>query len=249
MNRKRTLLRPEVALAGIGASSAAAFGVLAATAQKPHGILGDLKLRQHIPRYGRRTKKAVTPLGSLAKEWSVLPGAGLVGAKLLRDGNKEGAIAVVGSTLAAIAASHILLPQSTPPPGRKAPFDPHFPSGHALHSTAFLAATAWVFGREGSTSSKLIAAGAGALAGALGVDRLIHDRHWTSDVVGGWLAAIAIASAAASVYEISKRKSAPKKKRAQSQNRPARKGLRTVRREKESVSRRLVFAGRRRGIP
>ena len=229
MNRKRNQLRPEVALAGVGASSAAAFGVLAATAQKPHGILDDLKLRQHIPSYGRRTKKAVTPLGYLAKEWSVLPGAGLVGAKLLHDGNKEGAIAVVGSALAAIAASHIFdatLPQSTPPPGRKAPFDPHFPSGHALHSTALLATTAWVFGREGSTNGKLIAAGAGALAGALGVDRLIQDRHWTSDVVAGWLAAIAIASTAASVYELSKRKSAPKKKRAQSQNRPARKGKR-----------------------
>src|SRR5215203_351763 len=116
MNRRTNLLRPEVALAGIGASSAAAFGVLAARAKKPDTILGDLKLRQYMPSYGRRTKKAVTPLTYLAKEWSVLPGAALAGAKLLRDGNNAGAIAVVTSALAAIAASHIFdatLPQKT----------------------------------------------------------------------------------------------------------------------------------------
>ena len=222
-------MRPEVALAGIGASSAAAFGVLAAKAKKPDTILGDLKLRGYLPSYGRRTKKAVTPLGYLAKEWSVLSGAGLLGSKLLYDGNKAGAAAVVTSAIAAIAASHIFdatLPQKTPPPGRKAPFDPHFPSGHALHSTTVLATAAWVLSRDGAGNNKMIAAGAGALAGAMGVDRLIQDRHWTSDVVAGWLAAVAIASATAFVYELSKRKSAPEKKRARSNNRPARKGKR-----------------------
>jgi membrane-associated phospholipid phosphatase len=196
--------QPEIALAAASGAAATAFGVLTRRSLAPRTIFGDLRLRARLPRYGRKTKKVAFQFGYLGKEWSVLPVAGLLGAKLFSDDRKAGAAAIVTATLAAVAASHIFdvaLPQKTPPPGRRAPMDPHFPSGHALHSTALLGIAAWVLAREGLANRKAIAGGAGALAFALGFDRLVQDRHWTSDVIAGWLAAISISALAAAGYE------------------------------------------------
>jgi len=200
--------RPEIPIGGASVAAAAAFALLTSRTSKPRTILGDLKLRSRIPGYGRRSKKAAVQFGYLGKEWSALSAAGLAGAKLLREQRRAGAAAVAAATLGAIGASHLfdaVLPQKTPPPGRKAPADPHFPSGHALHSTAVLTIGAWVLSREGMLSGKAAATGAAVLALALGFDRLVQDRHWTSDVVAGWLAAISIAGLAATGYEVATR--------------------------------------------
>ena len=195
---------PHYALAGVSGIAATAFGVLASRTRQPRSILGDLRLRSRIPRYGKKAKKVAMPFGSLGKEWSALSMAAATSATLLRKNRHAAAAATLGATFASIAASHIfdaVLPQKTPPPGRRAPTDPHFPSGHALHSTTILAIAAWVLSREGLAHKKAIAASAGMLAFSLGFDRLMHDRHWTSDVVAGWLAAISIAALAAAGYE------------------------------------------------
>ncbi len=196
--------RPEAALAGAGLLATTAFAILAAKSVRPRTVLEDLRLRRLFPSYGRRTKKVAFQFGYLGKEVAVLPAAAVIAAYLLSEGRKAGATAVLSATAIGTAASHIFdvtLPQKTPPPGRRAPFDPHFPSGHALHSATFLAIAAWVLGREGIADRRALTVGAGALAASLGVDRLIQDRHWTSDVVGGWLAAVGIASFTAAAYE------------------------------------------------
>ena len=196
--------KPQYALTGVSAVAALGFGILASRTRKPRTILGDLRLRTRIPRYSRKAEKVAIPFGYLGKEKAVLPLAGLTGARLLLEGKKAGAAAVIVASAAAIGASHlfdVILKQRTPPPGRKAPADPHFPSGHALHSTALLTISAWVLSREGLVDKKTAATGAGVLALALGFDRLVHDRHWTSDVVAGWLAAISIAGLVATGYE------------------------------------------------
>jgi undecaprenyl-diphosphatase len=197
----------EYPLSAVSVATAAAFAVLAKKNLRPRTILGDIRMRARLPRYGRKTRKAVIPFGYLGKELGLMPIAGIASAKLLMDGRKQGAIAIAAATLTSIAASHVfdrVLQQRTPPPGRKAPADPHFPSGHALHSTAVLGIGAWVLTREGIAGKKAAIAGAAALAAALGFDRLVQDRHWTTDVVGGWLAAISIASLAAAGYELSR---------------------------------------------
>ena len=196
--------KPQYPLAGASTVAALGFGLLASRTRKPRTILGDLRFRMRIPRYSPMAKKVAIPFGYLGKENAVLPLAGLTGAKLLFEGRKAGAAAVVVASAAAIGASHlfdVILKQRTPPPGRRAPADPHFPSGHALHSTALLAISAWVLSREGLIEKKTAATGAGVLALALGFDRLVQDRHWTSDVVAGWLAAISIAGLVATGYE------------------------------------------------
>lgn len=199
--------RPEVSLSAASILAGAAFTALASHTLEPRSILTDLRLRSRLPRYGKRSKKAAIQFGYLGKEWTVLPAAGAIGAKLVLENRKNGAAAVIAAALGAVGASHLfdrVLPQRTPPPGRKAPADPHFPSGHALHSTALLAIGAWVLSRERMLSGRAAATGASVLALALGFDRLVQDRHWTSDVVAGWLAAISIAGLVASVYEASR---------------------------------------------
>lgn len=230
MNRIRVSdAKPELALAGIGVASAAGFAFLASKVLHPRTVLGDLRVRHHLPSYSRGARKAVLPFGYLGKEWAVLPGAGMLAAKLLRDGSQPGAAAVLTATLGAIAASHIFdvtLPQKTPPPGRKAPLDAHFPSGHALHSASLLATAAWVWSRERKADNRVVAAVAGGLAASLGVDRLIHDRHWTSDIMAGWLAALSIAAFTSAGYEVAMKRTTTKRKRARSPNSPARNGKR-----------------------
>lgn len=223
----RIRMNPHYALAGVSGAAAAAFGVLAARSLEPRTILGDLRLRSRIPRYGRKTGKIAVPFGYLGKEWPVVSMAALTCARLLRENRRSAAGATAFATFAAIAASHIFdaaLPQKTPPPGRRAPTDPHFPSGHALHSTSLLGIAAWVLSREGLADRRVIGAGAGILALGLGFDRLVQDRHWTSDVVAGWLAAISIAALAAAGYEKSSRGgSSPRpSRRSRSPGRPSR---------------------------
>src|SRR5215212_3558753 len=193
----------------LSAAAAIAFSLLAKKNLKPRTILGDLRMRAHLPRYNRKAKKVAVPFGYLGKEQAVLPIAGLAAANLFSDDRREGALAIMAATLASVGASHLfdrILQQRTPPPGRRAPADPHFPSGHALHSTALLGIAAWVLAREGLAEKKAVGISAGVLALALGFDRLVQDRHWTTDVVAGWLAAIAIAGVAAASYEVGRPK-------------------------------------------
>jgi membrane-associated phospholipid phosphatase len=217
---RRKSKRAEIALSTVGAASALGFGVLTSKTLAPRTIFHDIKLRSLIPRYGKKSKKVAFQFGYLGKEWAVLPAAAAVAIKLLLEDRDTGAIAVVAGTLAAIGASHIFdvaLPQKTPPPGRHAPRSPHYPSGHALHSATTLGIGSWVLAREGFAERKAIAAGATALAVALGFDRLIQDRHWTSDVVGGWLAALSLAALTAAAYERFNREgSSPRRARRKS---------------------------------
>ena len=202
--KAKPTIETEIALAAAGALSSAAFSALAAKTVKPRTIFHDLRLRRMIPARGRKTSRAAYYVGFPGKEYSVLTAAAALATYLVRENKKAGAVAVLSATAIGTAASRIFdvtMPQKTPPPGRRAPLDPHFPSGHALHSATFLAIAAWVLGREGIADKGTITVGAAALAASLGIDRLIQDRHWTTDVVGGWLAAIGIASFTAAAYE------------------------------------------------
>jgi membrane-associated phospholipid phosphatase len=80
-----------------------------------------------------------------------------------------------------------------------------------------LGAAAWVLSREGFIDKKTAAVTASVLAISLGFDRLVQDRHWTSDVVAGWLAAISIAGLAAAGYESARPRRIKRRARASRQ--------------------------------
>jgi undecaprenyl-diphosphatase len=79
--------------------------------------------------------------------------------------------------------------------------EPAFPSGHTADATAVLATGAYILVREELTSPRVAAPIVAALALSVGASRVALGWHWTSDVIGGWLTGIAVASGCAIVYE------------------------------------------------
>ena len=79
--------------------------------------------------------------------------------------------------------------------------EPAFPSGHTADATAVLATGAYILVREELTSPTVVAPVVAALALSVGASRVALGWHWTSDVVGGWLTGISVASGCAIVYE------------------------------------------------
>ncbi len=76
-----------------------------------------------------------------------------------------------------------------------------FPSGHATLAVAMCGTLAYVLWRE-RLLPRVAAIGAGvALPVVVGISRVYLDMHWATDIAGGWLAGLIVASAAAAAYE------------------------------------------------
>lgn len=77
-----------------------------------------------------------------------------------------------------------------------------FPSGHATTSAAVALAAIVVAWRSRSWAVRwVVAAVAFVLAAAVGFSRMILGVHFLSDVVGGWIGAVALVCALAAVLE------------------------------------------------
>ena len=117
---------------------------------------------------------------------------------------RAGAGAVVlASALAAVLGPVFdrVLPQPPAPPGHPSSRDPVFPSGHAFGPTAMALTSAYVLGRESFGRSGVALPVALAYPLLSGGGKIVEDRHWTSDVVGGWLAGLALSAACLAAYE------------------------------------------------
>jgi membrane-associated phospholipid phosphatase len=81
------------------------------------------------------------------------------------------------------------------------PERPGFPSGHTSAGTAMALALGYGLIREGIAPRVGLAV---AITSPLlvGVSRIFLDRHWASDVVGGWIVGTALAGAVCVLYEL-----------------------------------------------
>jgi undecaprenyl-diphosphatase len=148
-----------------------------------------------------RAARTVTDLGAIAVVAAVALAAGCV---LWRRGARLGlAIAPAVSLGAAGVAAAIgksLVGRSRPPIGLRLvnETEPSFPSGHTTDATALYLALALVvaivvFRRP--LARILVVAGAGLLAGIVGLSRLELGLHWPTDVMAGWALGATIALA------------------------------------------------------
>lgn len=80
--------------------------------------------------------------------------------------------------------------------------EPAFPSGHTTNATAVLTTAAWLLAREGLVPLPIGAACVIAVVALTGASRVALGWHWGTDVLGGWLTGIAVASGCAMLYEM-----------------------------------------------
>ncbi|HKY35782.1 MAG TPA: phosphatase PAP2 family protein [Polyangiaceae bacterium] len=154
--------------------------------------------------HGRALRTAALSTTPLGKWWGYLPASFATARQLLLRGRGAGAAAVAGTALLAALTPPLLkklLPQRLAPPERDR-FSKHsYPSGHALQTSAVAVITSYVLLREGMAPRWFVAP-AGLASLAAGAGRLLLDRHWTSDVIGGYCAGIALGATGAGVYEL-----------------------------------------------
>ena len=173
---------------------------------KPHRTAHfDGRVRGKFPRRRRQvTKKLANLIGPLGKEWIHGPVAAVIALVLWKEGRRSGAAAVIASSALSAGLSHLFEATITPrkpPPGRHSPTEPSFPSGHSLETSAVSLTVAYVLAREGLADGRIAIPAALAVPAISGIGRLYLDRHWSTDVMAGWLAGVTVAAGCAAAYE------------------------------------------------
>jgi membrane-associated phospholipid phosphatase len=202
--------------AAFSASSVAGFALLARavarreTAAIDHEVHRQTKIDKGEP--GRETAEKVSPVG---KWWTYVPAAVLTGAYVFARRGKErddesrvaGMVTIIAAAAVAASVNHLfddLLPQPPPPPGRP-PDHPVFPSGHAFGTMSVAMTAAYVLSREELAKAAIVFPVALAVPLVSSAARMIEEKHWVSDVIGGYLAAAGLSSAALTAYEAVRR--------------------------------------------
>ncbi len=119
-----------------------------------------------------------------------------------------GAAAIVVASGLAFGLSRAFdrwLPQPPAPPGHEERDKPVFPSGHTFGPSAVGITAAYVLSYEGDARVRVAAPIAVVLPALLGGTRMLDERHWLSDVAGGLLGGIAVASVCLAGYEMTGR--------------------------------------------
>jgi undecaprenyl-diphosphatase len=158
----------------------------------------------------RKQRKLVRAFGAvsqpLGKWYAHLPLALATGYALGRQGRPAAAAAVAGASVGAIVLSRAverILPQRPPPPERREPWEQSYPSGHSFETTAVALAGGYVLVREG-VWRPWTAMPLALVAAASGLGKFVMNRHWASDLVGGYCAGVALGSACAGAYELAR---------------------------------------------
>ena len=204
-----------LALAAAATAAAAGFGVLAAAVARRDTARADEKVRKRAsPRRGHPARQAADAISPAGKWWTYVPAALAASAFVLKSdeasddagahSRRAGAGAITLAGVVATGLNHAFdrwLPQPPAPPGRKNRRKPVFPSGHAFGPTAVGLSAAYVLAREGIARPAVAVPAALAVPVVTAGGRLIDEKHWASDLVGGYLGGFALAAACVAAYE------------------------------------------------
>ena len=94
-----------------------------------------------------------------------------------------------------------VLPQPPSPPGHERG-KPVFPSGHTFGPLAVGLAGSYVLGRERLVSPRFSVPAALTIPLVSAATRVVEEKHWGSDVLGGALGGVAVAGAILAAYEL-----------------------------------------------
>ncbi len=194
-------------LFGVAAAAAAGFALVSSRVVRGKTSRFDRSAQAAVHEHrSEATQTAAKLSGPLGKWYAHLPAALAVGFRLERAGRSRGAIAVLASSVGAALLSRTLdrvLTRRLPPPERGEPWEQSYPSGHALETSALAVTSGYVLIREELATPW--AGGPLSLASlASGLGRLWLDRHWTSDLLGGYCAGISFGATCAGIYELTR---------------------------------------------
>lgn len=201
-----------VALGAVAAVAAAGFGALAVAVARRDTAHTDETVRRATAADGRgRVHAAAEAVKKVGKWYTYVPAATAAAVAVLtapgpgRGGRSRrvgaGAVMLAGTVATAMnpAFDH-LLPQPPAPPGHPRG-KPVFPSGHAFGPGAVSLAAAYVLAREGIARPGVAFPAAAAVPVLTAGPRMLVQKHWVSDVLGGLLGGIAVAAACLAAYE------------------------------------------------
>ncbi len=197
-----------------GAAALAALGFAAVTRAVARGRFSSFDRRAkralHAARGNGAPARALTTASHasapVGKWWAYVPPSLLTALKVHREGRSAAALTIAGTAVAAAVLPPILerfVRRRLPPPERRQPTKQSYPSGHALQTSAMAIAVGYVMRRERLAKPRWLLP-LGPLSLLAGAGRLLLDRHWTSDVIGGYCAGIALGTASAGCYELAR---------------------------------------------
>ena len=202
--KKKSALTPAT-LAALGGGAALGFTGLtfAISRHKPSRL--DRRVWSYFPEFNRprAARRGASGIGRLGKTWMHGPAA-LAAAAYVWPRTPAGALMIVLSSAAGSALGHAFERLLTPrlaPPGRLSLTEPSYPSGHSLRATAVSMVTASILIRERSLAPRAVLPLAIAIPLGVGVSRVYLDKHWATDVVGGWLAGIVLGAGCLAAYD------------------------------------------------
>ena len=207
-----------IALLSGGAGAAIGFALLARNVRRHRTRHIDGTVRKALPKRHRRvTRVAMQVIDPLGKWYGQTPIAALATAAVWRARGPRAAVPIAAASASAASLAWLLeqtMRPRKPPPGRHSPTEPAFPSGHALQTAAVAWTTAYVLSREGIASPGATVPLALALPAVSGLVKLWRDRHWFTDVMGGYLLGGALAAAATAGHELARPRRRPRLTRA-----------------------------------
>jgi undecaprenyl-diphosphatase len=205
-----------VALGGLGAA-------LAAGLADPHGLVPDSvdrwaqrrlrgpwwKRTPHTTRLGGRRHERLfavnQALGGLGGRWPTRLSGVLAAAVVARTYGTRPALPMLlavplgdGVHLAIKGLHSRSRPITARLTGKRTP---SFPSGHSARAAALTGTVGYAAVRAGLVSPAAAVAAGVAVSMAAGGSRLYIDRHWLTDLVGGWGIGLAVAAGCARWYD------------------------------------------------
>ena len=204
----------------VGLAAAAAVGIVTIAVQARGGSLSTWDQATHDWVLATRGSAdialadAVTTGGATAL---TIPVAAVVGALALPGRPSRRSRITAGALLAAVGGAGVyagLLLNGATGRERPDPVDwagaaggPSFPSGHTTAATVLALTCAWAISARVTDrrARRVVWAGAVVWAAAVGWTRVWFGVHWASDVVGGWLFALAWCAVAGAVVAAARR--------------------------------------------
>lgn len=179
---------------GVGASLAFVALTMSISRRKPSRL--DRRVWSYFPEFRRprHVRMGAAAVGRIGKTWMHGPAA-LAAAGYVWPKSRAGSATILISSVAGSALGHgfeRLLTPRLAPPGRFSLTEPSYPSGHTLRATTVSLVSTWILVGERLVPRHLAFPLGVAIPIGVGMSRIYLDKHWATDVVGGWLAGIAL---------------------------------------------------------